>query len=174
MSDVDMIRALRANDARLRLTETKEVPGGIPGFTSFYDTGAWTPTLFGSGTAGTFTYDAANTEALWTRIGRELCVEGRVIVTATSVAPTGNVSIGGLPFTSAPATDSGNIAGSLHLVWSGINLQAGYTYAAGFIVGSVTSALLYECGDNVARAIIQGGEMGTTFDIFFSGRYRVA
>lgn len=136
-------------------------------------TSTFTPTLFGSGTPGTFTYDTANTEAVYTRIGNEVFVEGRVIISATSVAPTGNVSIGGLPFTSAAATNSGNIAGVLHTVWSGINLQAGYTYVAGVVVGSVSSAFLYECGDNVARMIIQGGEMGATFDIFFAGHYRI-
>jgi hypothetical protein len=159
---------------RLGQTEVKEVPGGIAGFTSFYATGTFVPTLFGSGTAGTFTYNAADTEAVYTRLGNEVFIEGRVIISATAVAPTGNVSIGGLPFVSAAATNSGNIAGIFHTVWSGINLQAGYTYVAGVVVGSVSSAFLYECGDNVARAIVQGGEMSATFDIFFSGHYRVA
>src|SRR5687768_14704363 len=150
----------------LEQTRVVERPGGVTGFTTFFETSSFTPTLFGSGTAGTFTYDAANTEARYTRVGNIVFVQGRVIITATSVAPTGNVSIGGLPLTSAAATDSGNIAGVFHTVWSGINLPAGYTYVAGVVVGSVTSAFLYEAGDNVARVIVQGGEMGATFDIF--------
>lgn len=170
MSDLYNLRNIGRT---LEQTRVAERPGGVTGFDTFYASGTFTPTLFGSGTAGTFTYDTANTEAVYTRIGNEVFVEGRVIISATSVAPTGNVSIGGLPFTSAAATNSGNIAGVLHTVWSGINLQAGYTYVAGVVVGSVTSAFLYECGDNVARVIVQGGEMGT-FDIFFSGHYRVA
>lgn len=135
--------------------------------------GVFTPGLAGSGTPGTFTYDTANTEAVYTRLRNEIFIEGRVIVTATSVAPTGNVAITGLPFTSAGAVLSGNIAGGFVIVWSGINLQAGYGYVAGVVTGSATDITLYECGDNVARVNVQGVEMAAAWDLFFVGRYRV-
>lgn len=138
-----------------------------------YADGTFTPSLAGSSVFGTFTYDTANTKAQYTRIGNRIFVNGRVIVTATSVAPAGNVSIGGLPFASGSNANNGNILGSMSIVWSGINLVAGYTTVEGMVFSAATSMVLYESGDNVARVAVQGNEFSSTFDIFFNGFYKV-
>lgn len=135
--------------------------------------GTFTPALAGAGTAGTFTYDTSNTEAQYTRIGDRVFFNGRVIVTGTSVAPTGNLSITGLPIAAGANGFNGNILGGASIGYSGLNLQAGYTQVEGWIVGGATSILLYEMGDNVARTIVQGGELAATSDFFFSGWYKV-
>lgn len=164
MSDQAVWREIELIKRALERLKTAEKPGA---------TGTFTPTLFGSGTAGTFTYDTGNTEGQWTRNGDRILFNGRILITATTVAPTGNMSIGGLPFTSGANAANGNILGGAAVTPSLINLVAGYTQVHGVIVGAATSILLYETGDNVARAIVQGGEFGTTPDIFFWGSYKV-
>lgn len=137
------------------------------------DEGSSTPALAGSGTAGTFTYDTTNTRFQYERIGNKMFFNGRINITATSVAPTGNMSITGLPTAAGANSNNGNILGAVVIGYNGINLQAGYTQVHGFIVGGSSSILLYEMGDNVARAIVQGGEIASAVDLFFAGWYKV-
>ena len=137
----------------------------------FMASGTFTPTLFGSGTAGTFTYLVQ--AGLYTRIGDRCLYSGRVAASATSVAPTGNISIGGLPLTSAAS--GGNIVGG-GVVAAGVavNLVAGYTQLIGMVNASVSSIILCETGDNVNLAVVQGGEISATFDFYFAGQYAIA
>lgn len=135
-------------------------------------TGTFTPLVAGSGTAGTFTYDTTNTEAQYTRRGDRVEFNGRIIATATAVAPTGNLSIGGFVIPAGANGINGNILGGAIIGYTGLNLVAGYTQVEGWVVGGATSILLYEMGDNVARAIVQGGELAATFDFFFAGWYK--
>jgi hypothetical protein len=176
MSDQNaMLKMLYEDHKRLSRTETREVPGAIPGFTSFYDTGVFTPTFVGSTIAGTFTYDAANTGGIWSRIGNQVFVEGRVRITAIAVAPTGNLQIGGLPITSA--TTGRNIAGALTFgAWTGITLTGARTMLAAVIVDTVLLANLFESGSNIAVNVTQGAALvlvGGIADIRFSGNYTV-
>ena len=142
----------------------------------FMKSGTFTPTLVGSGTAGTFTYDTTNTRAEYTRIGDRVFVNGRVRITATAVAPTGNMAIGGLPIASGSGSGgtNGNILGTADVLPNiAVNWQAGYTQFGGVIVGSAKQFLVVETGDNVALAQAQGGEFGATVDLYFSGSYKV-
>ena len=68
-----------------------------------YEEGTFTPTLFGSTTAGTPTY--ANQTGNYTKIGNRVICTLRVGVSAISGA-TGSVRIGGLPFTSQGETSA--------------------------------------------------------------------
>lgn len=134
---------------------------------------SWTPTLVGAGTAGTFTYDATNTKIQYERIGNKVYFNGRLITTATSVAPVGNMTITGLPIAAGANSNNGNILGGVVFGYTGFNLAAGYTQMHGFIVGGATTILLYEMGDNVARAVVQGGELGAAVDLFIAGWYKI-
>lgn len=164
MSD-DVERRLVALERQLADYRTREKPP--------YAASTWTPAIAGSGTAGTFTYDTTNTKAQYTRDGDRVEFNGRVLVTATAVAPTGSVRISGLPIVSGANTDNGNILGGAAITFSGVNLVAGYTQVEGVITGSVAFIQLYEMGDNVARAIMQGGELAAAFDFFFWGMYKI-
>lgn len=100
----DMLRMLYDNERRLAQTEVKEVPGNIPGFTSFYATGTFVPVLKGNVTPGTFTF---STQAgFYTRIGNRCFYNLSVAATAVPVAPTGAAIIDGLPFTSISTANS--------------------------------------------------------------------
>lgn len=96
MSDFDMIRALKQNDARLRQTEVKETVGHIGSFTSFYATGTYTPTYLGLTTPGATTYLIQEGE--WVRLGRTVFCNGRINWSAAT--GTGQAAIS-LPFACA-------------------------------------------------------------------------
>lgn len=74
---------------------------GAAGMTSelltWYEEGTFTPTILGDATPGVTTYTTQI--GRYTRIGR--CVNFRLQVTWTNMTGTGNLIIGGLPFTSA-------------------------------------------------------------------------
>ncbi len=105
MSDQnDMLKMLYENNARLKQTETRETPGNVPGFTSFYATGTFTPTFQGSGTAGVWTY--AIQAGFYSRIGNRVFFNLSINAATRPTPPTGTARITGLPFTSSATTNS--------------------------------------------------------------------
>jgi hypothetical protein len=95
MSDQnDMLKLLYDNNKRLKQTETREVPGNVPGFSQFYDTGTWVPTYLGGTTPGVTTYT--------TQVGAWVRVGALVVATATvqwsAATGTGDAQFS-LPFT---------------------------------------------------------------------------
>ncbi len=63
-----------------------------------YEEGSFTPIVLGSVTAGTFTYNTGNTLGRYVKVGSLVNFQLAVQTTAGSSA-TGNVLVGGLPFT---------------------------------------------------------------------------
>ena len=88
-----------------------------------YEEGTWTPTLVGNTTAGTYAIAASNCS--YTKIGRQVTIQGELTMTVTS-AGTGLAKFGGLPFISdgGPA-----VVGNVRLV--GITLPASALYMVG-------------------------------------------
>lgn len=74
-----------------------------------YDEGTWTPTVVFSGGTGGFTYD--HQVGRYTKIGRLVHVQGSIQFDET--AASGNLSIGGLPY-SASTTTNNNAGGTLY------------------------------------------------------------
>lgn len=70
-------------------------------------TGSWTPTLIGSGTAGTNTYSAQN--GLYVKIGVLVYCSFGVTINVKDGAMAGNVLLAGLPFTSAATLRGGGV-----------------------------------------------------------------
>lgn len=172
----DMIRRLRADDERLRQTETKEVPGGIPGFTSFYAIGTWTPTLVGLTIPGTFTY-GGTTAGTWTRIGNTVLLRGRITIAVVTTPPTGNLTIGGLPI--AATTVTGGVAGGLAFIfWSLVNINStgAETYLSGLIGSAASRADLVVSRSNGAAGVTLTGvvaNISANTDLWFTGQYQV-
>jgi hypothetical protein len=63
-----------------------------------YEEGSFTPTIFGSSTAGTATYSARN--GLYTKIGR--AVSFNIYIDWSGGTGSGNLRLSGLPFTASP------------------------------------------------------------------------
>lgn len=71
-----------------------------------YEEGTWTPELYGStGSAGAFAVDGVN--GYYTKIGRQVTINGYINNITNKGSYTGNALIKGLPFT--PANNTGSI-----------------------------------------------------------------
>jgi hypothetical protein len=71
-----------------------------------YEVGAFTPTIYGSATAGVGTYSVQSGK--YTRIGNRVFID--LIIIWSAHTGTGTLRVGGLPFTSAPSTVSSQLA----------------------------------------------------------------
>ena len=70
-----------------------------------YEEGTWTPTMFGSTSAGTTTY--THQDGVYVKIGRVVYVQADV--RWTNATGTGNLRIGGFPFTAKDIASNLNI-----------------------------------------------------------------
>ena len=128
-----------------------------------YEEGTWTPTFAGETTAGTTTYLVQR--GGYIKIGSMVTVWCDVAVnTATG---TGNVLIGGLPFTSISDV---NFQSTAPLMVDSVDWNAG-TYLQAYLYGS-TSVRIYYMTDNVTWAQQQ---VNNEFqEYIFTMNYRVA
>jgi len=67
-----------------------------------YEEGTWTPTIYGSSTAGSPTY--SQQIGRYTKIGNKVIAAARIDISAIG-GMTGNVTFGGLPFTAAASVN---------------------------------------------------------------------
>lgn len=91
---LDLTRLQRRAEQTLDRISSAEIP--------LYDENTFTPTIRGTGTAGTGTYTTQN--GRYTRIGRVVFFELYVVWTNLTGTPTGTLAVGGLPFTSSSAS----------------------------------------------------------------------
>lgn len=169
MTDPQVLRRLLDLERAYEQTRTKEV--------LTYATGTFQPSLTGAGTAGTFTYTAGARSINWTRIGNRVFFNGRIQITAITVAPTGAMSITGFPSTIAAANTTFGAPGGVDFGFWTANIAAGYTQVAGQFTDSATSFLLIKSGDNLAPTNVDGTEIalvGGVADFRFKGMYQVA
>lgn len=150
---------------QVRRTETKETP--------IYSKGSFAPALVGAGTPGTFTYGSANLIE-WTRIGNRVFVNGRLQITATSVAPVGVLTITAFPFAGV-SNSTMAIAGVMNMEWNGIDLPAGYTSISLQMPNGSTSGSPIISGDNVVFGNLTGAHLtaGGAYDLRMGGNYRI-
>lgn len=149
-----------------------ERPGGVAGFTTLMATGSFVPTWVGTGTAGTFTYTANQCLVEWTRIGNRLLFNGRIVITAITVAPTGNLQLAGWPFPGVADSNMTFAGGGPMTSWA-FNVAAGFTDVSIQLVNGSSLALIPKNGDNLAISAVAGSEL-IVGDCRFEGQYRVA
>lgn len=124
-----------------------------------YASTTFVPTLVGSGTAGTFTYDTNTTEATYWRVENEVKIVGRIRITAISVSPTGNLSIGNLPFTSANLTNRVVTGAGSITTNRGLSHGVGMTEFGLQVSNNVTTVDIIDNGSGVAPANVQGSAL---------------
>lgn len=126
---------------------------------STYAEGTWTPTVLGVGAAGVTTY--ISQVGGYVRIGNLVTVTAYIDISAAT--GTGDVSLGGLPFTVKNVTNQ-RPTGTLLIYGSGTwTLGAGYTQST---VWPLTNALTSEAmisGSGVAWARLQMHNAAVTF-----------
>jgi hypothetical protein len=82
----------------VNFTANTNAPGMTSELLNWYEEGTWTPTVRGSGTAGTYQLDA-NTTCRYTRIGRQVTLTVRIrMAAAVTGGGTGDLYITGVPF----------------------------------------------------------------------------
>ena len=131
------------NDNSTKIATTAFVNNRLP-----YTVGGWTPEIKGSTTAGTFTYSSRN--AMYIKLGRLVYIYMWMSIKCTA-APTGNVLITGLPFTTVSC---GQVLCANGWGFSGCRLIHAGTY------GNITKI------DNVGKSVdaVFGGASGTSND----------
>jgi len=170
----DMLRWMKDNEARLRQTETKEVPGAS-GFSQFFTTGSFVPTLVGSGTAGTFTYTANATIVEYSRIGNRVFFNGRIVITAIGVAPVGNMTVRGWPITPVSDANMAIAGGGTMIGYLGLTVAAGYTQIELQAANGSANFAINKNGSGVALASVTGAEcvgVAGAIELRFFGEYR--
>ena len=101
------------------------------------------------------------------KTGRQVTVWFNIVTSAfTHTTASGNLQLTGLPFTVATITDY-NFVGSCG--WSGLNLQAGYTFVGPQTSSASTILIFYMSGDNVAGGNITTTEATTGASIVLRG-----
>lgn len=156
-----------AGDPTLSLPSNIYVDGisfdGGSNILDFYEEGTFTPTVIGSGTAGTATYSTQIGN--YTRIGREVFF--RIILVWTGGTGTGNLLVTGLPYT--VNANNGNAPISLGFP-STITIAAGTNQVYAFVVANSTNIAFTEIDFNTSNTSLPYDAAGT---ITLTGNYYV-
>jgi hypothetical protein len=133
-----------------------------------YEEGTFTPAY--SSTGASFTYTAA--KGVYTKIGRQVCINIYLQLDGAQTLTGNNVSITGLPFTSANIFQ---LVASLACEIRLVDLSAGATSLFGRIDANVTSIALLESGDNYASTALKSNQLsGSSGQVILSGTYPTA
>lgn len=135
-----------------------------------YSAGSWTPVYQGNVGAGTFTYSVQT--GTYTRIGNRVFIRGRVVITAITGAPTGVMTIAGLPFA---GLSGGGIVGAIAFGdISNFNYAANSVQLMGYCFQASTVIFLNESFDNAANAETPAANFtNTACGLAFAGFYEV-
>jgi hypothetical protein len=128
-----------------------------------YEEGTWTPTIISSG-GGAAT---STNSGVYTKVGRKVTFQGRVILTSKGTLAAGTITFGGLPFTSSanyfPCT-----------VGSFAALTTAVTFITGLVIASTTTMdIRYVAAASTAVSQLTVADLSNTTDLIFSGFYYV-
>ena len=141
-----------------------------------YEEGNWTPTLAGTA-PGTGSFSpGANNGGFYTKIGKRVFVQFNLAGTWTVGTASGNISIGGLPFTNAASTDRpGNSTYSPVVAPynDAFDVGSGFTLTGGLIVPNTTTMRVY-AQTNTVSVTVGIGDAASTINFHASGSYEVA
>jgi hypothetical protein len=134
-----------------------------------YEEGTWTPTIFGSSTAGTYEL-SANTSCTYVKIGGLVTILGRIITnSAITGGGTGSVRISGLPFSM-----SGSIYGAPFCgITSGIAFTGSYISIERISSGATTTLYVNGVDNAGTQTQIPISNVGTSDVLAFQFTYRV-
>ena len=110
-----------------------------------YEEGDWTPTIFGAGTAGSYTFTTQY--GRYTKVGNVVYVTAQLTINTVSTSLSGNVRFGGWPYSSGTNTGL-----RLTVTSSGVNWDSStYNHYYGYFAGATTMQL-FGVRDNGAQA----------------------
>lgn len=145
---------------------TSNGAGSSPTWQDTTTTGTFTPTMTGSGTAGVATYGAQ--AGTYTRVGRNVFVQGRVYWTAHT--GTGSMVLGGLPFSVVSITNVNQTLSLNPSVFAATTFTNAYPF-----IRLTDSTLTGMPGSYNSSTGAWGAEaLGASGDLTFQGWYQVA
>ena len=131
--------------------------------TNYVDCGAagsWTPTITTSGTIGSPTYSTQ--VGSYEQIGRQITARFTLVLSGWTGSPTGNVSLAGLPVTSANVTNDYGTCQISNYIVTGL-AASNYGMAASIAPNSTTASLTSE--GNTSTSSVTAAQFGTTGQI---------
>lgn len=129
--------------------------------------GTFTPTIFGSSTAGVNTYSIQT--GFYRKRGSVVTVQGRITMTAKDAAMAGDIRIGALPFASlATANSQGSILVGFH---SNITYPASKTALAAIVLADTSDISLRWSQSAASMSTVVAADIGAATDIIYGGTY---
>lgn len=120
----------------------------------------WSPTLVGESTAGNITYTGGTTgNYSFDSSGQNYTATFIIGITSVSVAPTGLIDIGGLPF--MPVRGDGGCTFSYIKV---VTYGSGYTWLSGLMTAGTNTMRFYENGSNNSPHTLSASAVANTAD----------
>jgi hypothetical protein len=136
---------------------------------NYYNESTFTPALVTSNADQNYTYNTGSTIAAYTRIGRQVFVYGRIVLTAVTTAGTGALRLSGLPFTATSSYSPANATFSRVL-----NLTTAVVSMTGAVQGAATYINLYKrTAAATSEATMAGTDLSATTDFAFAASYFV-
>jgi hypothetical protein len=130
-----------------------------------YEEGTWSPTIRGSGTAGT--YELATDYTTYTKIGRQVTISGAIrLGTSITGGGTGYLQITGLPFQKAANTQA---MGSVLL--NGVDFTGSYVTISFTSVSASSILYLTETVDNSTPIDLPISAVAANDEIVFTITY---
>ena len=130
-----------------------------------YEEGTWTPVFLGGGTNPTLTYSVQ--DGSYRKIGNFVYFDGKIQADTVSNVGSGNLRVGGLPFTPA----SGNERGfAVHTVQT-VDTNMGYVQ---IIEATQTYWICRTNTNGVSQSEIQTSTLANSEQIHFSGAYKTS
>ena len=126
--------------------------------------GRFTPYLYGSTTAGVFTY--TNQVGRYVKIGNLVQFQITLSASGTTTAPTGTISIQGLPFTSKTTNQ---VFGAASVGWTQ-NITGGGDLGAYVVYNNTFIALRHKT--DASGNFLSASNVGSSFFIIVTGTYQ--
>jgi len=141
--------------------------GGIDSYADFDDfteTGTFTPTIYGTTTAGTNTYDQNIGD--YCRVGKLVQFSAYIDMATLDGTLSGNIGMSGLPYNHI----AGNFTAISISFTSNITLTSGY-YIHGYIDANSDNVLLFESNGTTGSALTQA-DIAANTTIMIAGSYQ--
>jgi hypothetical protein len=134
-----------------------------------YEEGTFTPTLVSSG-GGAPTYSVQ--VGHYTKVGNRVFFNLRVKRATVATMAAGNITVGGLPFTSANVTDC---VSACAISASNLAATVAYYDLQAVVGANTTQVTLYDYDGwgTGNRAVLTNGDLNTTCEFEISGHYRI-
>ena len=158
----DTAGSLTLASGQIKFPATQNASGD-PNTLDDYEEGTWTPVIIGTGTAGTGTYSVQN--GRYTKIGNR--VYFGVYCVWSAHTGTGDMTMGGLPFTSSGSNFTG-----VSIRYSNLTCSAGYICTP--IVADNRSDIVFQQSAVGAAAVAVGQSLDVAANVIMAGHYFIA